>query len=211
MMKIIKPSVEVLNKELTGNEILKKIELCARVCYKSEDLITNESAEKLVERLIKSDHTAMLEHFSISVRVICDRGVSHEIVRHRMASYAQESTRFCNYSKDKFGSELTFIEPCFWAVGNPHGAEWRDAMRHAEEHYFRMLNNGATPQEARSVLPNSTKTEIVMTLNLRSWRNFFKLRLAKDAHPQMKEVANLIFDELSKIPVVFDDFKNINN
>ena len=112
-MKIIKPSVEVLTP-IDENEMMKRIELIARTCYKSEDLITDTSAERLVKRLIDSDHCAMLEHVSISVKVICDRGVSHEIVRHRMASYAQESQRYCNYGKDKFGGEITFIKPCFW-------------------------------------------------------------------------------------------------
>jgi thymidylate synthase (FAD) len=205
-MKIIKPSVQVLT-DLDGKDILRRIEVCSRTCYKSESLITDDSAGKLVAALIKNGHEAMLEHVSISARVICDRGVSHEIVRHRMASYAQESQRYINYSKEKHGGELTFIEPCFWTHDNFAYMAWKNHCAVTEKLYLELLSCGNSPQEARSVLPNSTKTEIVMTLNLRSWRNFFKLRLAKDAHPSMREVANLIFDELSKIPVVFDDLK----
>lgn len=149
----------------------------------------------------------MIEHSMLSVKFIVDRGVSHELVRHRIASFAQESTRYCNYSKDKFGNELTFIKPA-WIDDEAHPAAlaWESAMRFAEDKYFYLLDNGWSPQQARSVLPNSLKTEVVMTANYREWRNFFKLRTAKAAHPQMREVTILLLKELqSKIPVVFDD------
>ena len=208
-MRIIKPSYEILTPISKGGvEELMNIERIARVCYKSEDKITpdGESAKKLIKMLIDREHEAMLEHGSISVLFICDRGVSHEIVRHRLASFAQESTRYCNYSKDKFGKEITFIEPVFWDENDYDYEDWERAVYEAEETYFEMLGRGATPQEARSVLPNSLKTEIVMTANYREWRHFLKLRCDLSAHPQMRELSRPLLKELhSKIPVIFDD------
>ena len=205
-MKIINPSVQ-LEDEIDGQEILKKIENIGRVCYKSEGNITEDSAERFVKSIIARGHESVLEHVSISVRVICDRGVSHEIVRHRIASYSQESTRFCNYSNDKFRNELTFIKPCYWKETDINFIEWKKNMKRIEGEYLWFINNGkATPQEARSILPNSLKTELVMTTNLREWRHFFKLRCDKAAHPQTREIANMILKEFKeKIPVIFDD------
>lgn len=209
-MKIIEADVEILTP-LDGQEILKTIERAARTCYKSEDRITSGSAKKLVKNLIEHEHEAMLEHYTFSVKFTIDRGVSHEIVRHRIASYAQESTRYCNYSKDGFGNEITVIKPCFFTRDNEAEEPglydyWRWACEDAEKAYFRLLEIGATPQEARSVLPNSLKTELVMTANLREWRHFFKLRCAKDAHPQIREVAIKLLNKLKpQIPVIFDD------
>ena len=218
-MKIIEPSIEVLDN-LDGQAILKKLERIGRTCYKSESNITDDSAERFIKNIIKNGHESVLEHVSISVRVICDRGVSHEIVRHRIASYSQESTRYCNYSNDKFGNELTFIKPCFWenkydteecemCVGfkcRNEYEQWLKCMASIEQCYFAMLEHGATPQEARSILPNSLKTELVMTMNLREWRHFFLLRCDKAAHPQMREVAYLILDLLNQnIPIIFED------
>ena len=204
-MKIIEPSVEVLDN-LDGQAILKKIEKIGRVCYKSENNITDDSAERFIQNIIKSGHESVLEHVSISVRVICDRGVTHEIVRHRIAAYSQESTRYCNYSKDKFGNEITVIEPLFFEKGSLEYKIWEDTMKEIEKNYFKLLELGRTPEEARSILPNSLKTELVMTMNLREWRHFFKLRCAKAAHPQAREIANMILEAFkSKIPVIFDD------
>ncbi|MGN9147299.1 FAD-dependent thymidylate synthase [Clostridium sp. HCP1S3_A12] len=205
-MKIINPSVQ-LEDEIDGQKILKKIERIGRVCYKSEGNITEDSAERFVKSIIARGHESVLEHVNISVRVICDRGVTHEIVRHRIASYSQESTRYCNYSNDKFGNELTFIRPIF---SDKCDAGMMDtfevACEEIEKKYFAMVKCGATPQEARSILPNSIKTEIVMTMNLREWRHFFLLRCDKAAHPQTREIANMILKEFKeKIPVIFDD------
>lgn len=315
-MKTIKPYTQIID-EINGQEILKKIEQCGRVCYKSEDKITDDSAEKFVAGLIKRGHEAMLEHASfifevdalfyaealeiinelessgelasflrftnnstpiisgnvrawrsffkglvkvngclpcgskkiiennsalfpeflnvkcldgnnlkplsvydlqtdneklthwdVTVKFVVDRGVSHEIVRHRLASFAQESTRYCNYAKDDFGGEITFIEPFFWNDSSQYNT-WKSSVENAEIDYFHLLNCGATPQEARAVLPNSLKTELVMSANLREWRHFFKLRAANvtgKAHPQMLEVTRPLLDELKTlIPVVFDD------
>lgn len=217
-MKIIKPSYEILTK-IDREDLLKKIEIAGRTCYKSENKITENSASKFVRMLIKNGHEAMIEHNSISVKFICDRGVSHEIVRHRIASFAQESTRYCNYSNDKFGNEITVIEPFFF---NKEGKIsraclglddycsmydiWKNSCEDSEFMYFWLLNNGASPQEARSVLPNSLKTEIVVTMNLREWRHFFRLRCANTAHPQMREIAIPLFEEMkSLLPELFED------
>lgn len=300
-MKIINSQAYVL----VENDPIKKIEKCGRVCYKSEDKITEDSAEKFVANIIKRGHEAVLEHASfifqvsynvyedirdkvifvknrypvkiylrftdsdgyivsgnvrawrdffcfagvppymndfveanpilfsefksdfpfnlrggkwnirqistnelvstyqrlvhedISVKFICDRGVTHEIVRHRVASYCQESTRYCNYSKEGFGSEITVIEPCFWPEGSDLYWSWKNACLISEQCYFSLLKSGATPQEARSVLPNSLKTELIMTAPLMEWCHFFNLRMSPAAHPQMREVASYAYDAMN--------------
>lgn len=204
-MKIISPKVEILTP-ITGDEILKHIELCGRVCYKSEDKITEDSCRKFIENIIKRGHEAVLEHFSITVKFTCDRGVSHEIVRHRLASYCQESTRYCNYSKDGFGKEITVIGPEALNLSPEAYASWVLGCAYAESTYFEMIQAGCSPQQARSVLPNSLKTEVVMTANIREWRHFLKLRCAPAAHPQMREVALMLLSEFqTKIPLLFDN------
>ena len=204
-MKIIRPSYEIIG-EPDGQAMLKNIELCGRVCYKSEDRITADSAAKFISMILKSGHESVLEHEKITVRVICDRGVTHEIVRHRIASYSQESTRYCNYSQDKFGSELTFIRPCYFDDDAEKYALWEKAMAEAEKGYFALIGAGAKPEEARGVLPNAVKTELVMTMDIREWRHFFRLRTAGRAHPQMRELACMILDGFKeKFPVFFDD------
>lgn len=208
-MKIIKAGYEILTAISNGGvEELKHIEKIGRVCYKSEDKITEdgESARRFVQMIISRGHEAMIEHSSLSVKFIVDRGVSHELVRHRIASFAQESTRYCNYSKDKFDNGITFIKPFFFKEDSYKYKEWERVISEAEESYLNLINMGATPQEARSVLPNSTKTEIIITANYREWRNFFKLRTVSAAHPQMREVTVPLLVELKeKLPVIFDD------
>lgn len=204
-MKEIRPYFEILD-DINGAEMLKRLERCGRVCYKSEDKITEGSAEKFIGMILRSGHESVLEHEKITVRFVCDRGVTHEIVRHRIASYSQESTRYCNYCKDKFGNELTFIRPCFWADDSEEYAVWKQTMEEIEKSYFKLISLGAKPEEARSILPNSLKTEIVCTMNLREWRHFFKLRTAERAHPQIREISAALLEELKKrIPVIFDD------
>lgn len=204
-MKLIPPSHEILS-EIDGAQMLKNIELCGRVCYKSEDRITEDSAAKFISMILKSGHESVLEHEKITVRLICDRGVTHEIVRHRIASYSQESTRYCNYSKDKFGGEITFIRPFFWADDDEKFSVWKNTMQEIENAYIKLLEMGAKPEEARSILPNSVKTEIVVTMNIREWRHFFRLRTSAKAHPQMRELAVPLLREFQeKIPLLFDD------
>ena len=205
LMKIINPYYQIITP-LNGEEILKSVESVARVCYKSEDKVTNDSSYRMCTNLIARGHEAMLEHINFSVKFVCDRGVSHELVRHRMASFAQESQRYCNYGKDKFGKEVTFIKPCFYDVGSKEFSIWEHACREAEKYYFELLKIGNRPEEARSVLPNSTKTEIIVTANLREWRHILKLRTAPNAHPQMRELMLPLLQELkTKIPIIFDD------
>lgn len=222
-MNKIKASYEILTPiSEGGTKELQHIEKIGRVCYKSEDYITEdgESARKFVAMLIRNGHEAMIEHSFLSVKFTVDRGVSHELVRHRIASFAQESTRYCNYAKDKFGAECAFIdlEPGIMLDNKMKKmsgeeialvmAEWTSAMEDAERHYMRLLELGATPQIARAVLTNSTKTEITVSANYREWRNFFKLRVPADVHPQMREVTIPLLKELKgMIPVIFDDIE----
>lgn len=195
--------------DVNGQEILNKIERCGRVCYKSEGKIEEGSAEKFVAGIIKRGHEAMIEHASVTVKFVVDRGISHELIRHRLASFAQESTRYCNYSKDDFGSEITFIIPEYLEYKSEGWNIWKESMKQAEDAYFKMLDFGLSPQQARAVLPNSLKTEVVMTANLREWRHFFKLRALGTTgkpHPQMLEVALPLLEDMKNlIPVVFDD------
>lgn len=205
-MKIIKPSFEILTP-IDEASIYKQIERVARTCYKSEDCITEDSAPKMVRGLVKRNHMAMIEHSHVSVKFICDRGVSHEIVRHRIASYAQESTRYCNYNLGKFGGEITVIEPFFFKEGTPEYLAWYMACKTAEDQYLELIKMGRSPQEARSVLPNSLKTEIVVTMNLREWIHFFELRAVGttgDPHPQMKESAFPVLKAFAEaMPTIF--------
>lgn len=220
-MKLIRPSFEIISpQEIDGREILKEIERVSRTCYKSEDRITDDSAEKLVKQLISRGHEAMLEFGpSIAVKFVCDRGVSHELVRHRVASFAQESTRYCNYGKE---DHISFIIP-EWIddeqiekvskLNENHCSEvfkttlqWYTTVSDSESSYKALLNHGWTPQQARSVLPNSLKTEINISANIREWRHILKLRTSSQAHPQMRELMRPLLRELkSRIPLLFDD------
>ncbi len=204
-MKIISPSHKILFME-NGNTILNRIEEAGRTCYKSEEKITPESSAGFVKRIIKSGHHSVIEHISITVRFICDRGVTHELVRHRLAAYSQESTRYANYSKDKFSNEITVIKPVFWGEETEEYSQWLKAMKSAENIYMELISVGARPEQARSVLPNSLKTEVVMTCNLREWIHVLNLRCSKAAHPQIREIMiPLLAEFYEKIPVIFDD------
>jgi len=221
-MKIVNPSAEVLFTE-TGDEMMKRIEAAGRTAYKSEDKITDQSAEAFVRTIITRGHMSVLEHVSVSARVVCDRGVTHEIVRHRIASYTQESTRYCNYAGDKYGSEITVVLPeflreaysmvqtgCFVDEGNsPKLGQfliWQRAMENVESAYMELLELKASPQEARSVLPNSLKTEIVMTMNLREWLHFFNLRTSPKAHPDMQVVAKMLLVQFNlALPCIYGE------
>ena len=206
-MKIIGPSVELID-DFDAAAVMKKIERAGRVCYKSEGNIKDDSAEKFIRGIIKRGHESVIEHATVSFKIICDRGVTHELVRHRLASYSQESSRFCDYSAGKFGGELTFIKPCFWSEDDENFKLWKATMALLEKNYLALRAGGARPEEARSILPNSLKTEIFVTMNLRELRHFLKLRTAKAAHPQMREVALKIYQILvEKLPAVFDDIQ----
>lgn len=209
-MRIIDPSFTWLGDAPDGDQMLANIAAAGRVCYQSE---SKSDDATFVRKRIRQGHESILEHEKISVRIICDRGVSHELVRHRIASYSQESTRYCNYSKGKFGSELTFIRP-YWDDRSISAemirlrACWQEACLNAEWSYKKMIDAGCTPEAARAVLPNCLKTEVVMTANLREWRHFFKLRCAPAAHPDMRIIANMLLTVFKDVvPVVFDDIE----
>lgn len=182
-VEIVEPTFEILEPN-NFDEINKLIELAGRTCYKSEARIGPGTAAKMVTILVKRKHHSVLEHQSITVRFVIDRGVSHELVRHRLASFSQESTRYCNYQK----KGLQFVHPCFWEEGDPKLDRWRDHMEEVDALYNELINLGAKPEEARSVLPNSLKTELVMTANIREWRHVLTVRTHRTAHPQMREV-----------------------
>ncbi len=206
-MRIVDAGFEIMALP-DPESVLAHIEAAGRTCYKSEDKMTPESARKFVRMILASGHESVIEHAGATVRFVTDRGVTHELVRHRLASYSQESTRYANYAKDKFGSEITVIRPLFWAQSDPAYAQWKQAMQDAERAYLALIEGGAKAQEARSVLPNSLKTEIVMTANLREWRHVFRLRCAGPAHPQIREIMLPLLDEFSRrIPAVFDDLR----
>jgi len=194
-----------------GEQILRRIELAGRTCYQSEDMNPEGNpykTQEFVSKIINRGHESVLEHEKVTVRIVCDRGVSHELVRHRLASYSQESTRYCNYDKAKFGNAISVIDITAHMVGTAPLTEWCEAMHDAERHYFKLLELGCKPEIARSVLPNSLKTEIVVTANIREWRHIFKLRTAKAAHPQMREIMVPLLAEFQRnIPVVFADIK----
>jgi thymidylate synthase (FAD) len=204
-MNIIDPAFHVMAAP-DGDEALKIVEAAGRTCYKSESKITSTSAQNFVGRIIDSGHLSVIEHASATVRFITDRGVTHELVRHRIAAYSQESTRYANYSKDKFGREITVIRPPFWAEDSEAYDIWKTAMQAAETAYLALTDAGAKAQEARSVLPNSLKTEIVMTANLREWRHVFALRCDSPAHPQIRQIMLPLLDDFAqRLPVVFGD------
>jgi thymidylate synthase (FAD) len=214
-MEIVKQSWEWIQKPINP---LQLIELAGRTCYKSESKITPESAAKFVKRITESGHHSVIEHVNASVRFITDRGVTHELVRHRLVAYSQESTRYCNYGSE----DIKFVLPV-WMNENFIGKHncplpyskldyeraesvWLDSMIHSEIYYKELLKRGWRPEEARSVLPNSLKTEIVMTCNVREWRHVFNLRTSKAAHPQIRELMlDCLVGFKKEIPVIFDD------
>ncbi len=211
-MILVKPSHEILTY---SKDALELIELAGRTCYKSEDKITENSAKKFVDMITRRGHHSVIEHATATVKIICDRGVTHEIVRHRLCSFSQESTRYCNYK-----GGVTYVLP-FWCLDLGEGeykdnpgnlsvvsSTWLNAMLNSEIYYQSLIKYGWSPQQARSVLPNSTKTEIVITANVREWRHIFTLRCHKASHPQMNEVMRPLHQEMKNlIPVIFDDIK----
>lgn len=205
-MKIVQQSHEwitPLNRDVT----LKRIEQIARTCYQSDGAIKPGSDAKMVAMLCKNHHYAMIEHISLSCKFITDRGVANEIVRHRIGSYAQESTRYCNYNKDKFDNQITVIDHGY--TGDLHAC-WLEAVDDAETSYQIMIAKGATPEQARDVLPLCLKTEIVCTWNLREWHEVLRLRTAKDAHPAIRALMIPVLHELQEVyPEIFNDIEVI--
>lgn len=205
-MKIIEPKVEIISA-IDGDKMLKQIELAARNCYKSEDKITEDcsSAKKIITMLMSKHHDAMLEFADIIVRLTCDIGVYKDLTRHRHCSFAIESTRYCNYSKEKFGNEITFIKPCNMEDNELYVC-WEQAMRNIENYYNLMSKLGAKPDQLRMLLPHSTAASVVMKANIREWRHILRLRTSPAAHPSVQQIMKMVLAEFKKnIPILFDD------
>lgn len=210
-MRIVQPSFEIIDAP-EYEVMLRKIDKAARVCYKSATkyLSNREINPGLIKRCVELKHMSTIEHASITVKIICDRGISHELVRHRLASFSQESTRYANYrDEDKFGGEISVIRP--EEIMDPKGSEiWEKAMEYCELAYLRLIDLSYRPQIARSVLPNALKTELYVTANLREWRHIFKLRCAKGAHPQMRRLMQSILTAfIMDYPVFFEDLDDL--
>lgn len=207
MVKIVEPSVEIIT-ELNGDKILKTIERAARTCYKTEDNISEdtESAKKMISKLIEMGHTAMIEFADVHVILTADTGVLKDLTRHRHCSFAVESTRYCNYSKGKFGNEITVIKPCNIEEGTKEYDLWLDCMNNIETTYNQMAELGCKSDQLRMLLPHSLKCNINLKANVREWRHIFSLRCAKAAHPSVQEIMKMVLVEFHKqIPILFDD------
>jgi len=193
-----------------GLEALRFLENCGRVCSKTEDRITPDSASNFIENIIKRGHESVIEHLSATAYFICSRSISHEIVRHRLASYSQESTRYCNYCSSRLDFTLTFVRPPELQIDTDEYEIWYKSVEESAYTYFTLIENGVNHQVAREVLPFSLKTELIMTANLREWRHFLRLRMAKDAHSAIRLLAKSLYFQLSsRIPIVFDDLKEL--
>lgn len=206
-MNIIEPRV-ALKTSIDGPETMRFLERCARTAYKSGHMAKDGSDVRLLSSLLERNppHESVLEHAGMTVSIVTCRGVTHELVRHRLASYTQESTRYCNYSGKRFERSITVIRPYWTSPGDVGYEGWRSAMEEAESTYFWLLECGWLPEQARGVLPHDLASEIVMTANLREWRHILKLRCAPDAHPQMRQVMGPIGQYLQGVlPVVFVD------
>lgn len=207
MVKIVEPSVEIIT-DIDGKRILKNIERAARTCYKTEGNITEDttSAEKMINKLIEMGHTAMIEFADIHVILRCDVGVYKDLSRHRLCSFAIESTRYCNYSKDKFGNEISFIKPVNIKDNTDEYDIWYYTMSKIEESYNEMARLGCTPDQMRMLLPHSTAAYVNLKTNVREWRHIFGLRCAKAAHPSVRQIMLMTLNEFHKrVPVLFDD------
>ena len=206
-MKLIDPYIEIMSP-IDGQAIMKLLELAGRTCYKSEDLIKTDSCDRFVGAILSKHHESVIEHASITVKFIGSRAMSHQLVRHRIASYSQESQRYCNYTRDKFGGDIIFIKPRKYDGWSTDTQEvFDDALSVAESNYNYLVQDcKLQPQDARDVLPNACKTEVVVTMNLRSWRHFFKMRTDKHAQDEIRYLANLVLTEFKKeLPVIFGD------
>ena len=188
-MNIVKRNVELVSKQ-SYEEMIKENELAIRNCYKSEDKITDDSAERMVRMMIKSGHGAAIEFANVTFHIVCDRACSHQLVRHRMASYMQTSQRYVNYSKYKFNHSVPFIIPC----NLKNYDKWETFCSDAEETYFDMIENGDKAEVARSVLPNCVATSIYVRMNMRELRNFLSLRLSNHAQADIRDIANQMYN-----------------
>ena len=205
-MVIVEPKICV--ETYDSRKIMKNLERACRTCYRSEELVTPGSAEKLLKNCINRGHESILEHEKISIRMTCDIGVYKDLTRHRFASFSIESTRYCNYSKDKFGNEIKFIQPCNIDEDSDLYAFWQHTMERIEMNYIHMANNGATPDQMRMILPHSTAAEVTMTANIREWKHILDLRTKKMTHPAVQQVMIPLLLKLQEdMPAIFGDIE----
>lgn len=205
MVKIVKSSFEILTP-IDTDFVLRHIERCGRTCYQSFDKADESSHQRFLAHIVERHHESVLEHFSVSVKFVMDRAIANELVRHRLASFSQESTRYCCYSKDKFGSEISVIKPVELEENSPAYQTWLSTMQMIEKAYLQMIEQGAKAQTARAVLPCCLKTEIVVTANLREWRHIFKMRCSEAAHPDIRTLMCELRQAFQKhIPIIFDE------
>ena len=209
-MKIIEPLIEV--EKFDGIKIMKNIERACRTCYRSEGLITEDSYKKLLKNCINRGHESVLEHEKITIRMICDIGVYKDLTRHRFGSFSIESTRYCNYGKDKFENEIKFIKPCNIDGSSELYSNWISAMDFIEKEYIAMSKNGATPDQMRMILPHSTAAEVTMTANIREWRHILDLRTKQMTHPAIRQLLiPLLLYFKQEMPELFDKIEYDTN
>ncbi len=204
-MKVVDPSFEILQAP-PMEAAYTVIDTAGRVCYRSEPKHGQEA--RFIKKIVCAGHESVIEHISVTAKIVCDRGVSHELVRHRLASYSQESTRYANYAKARFGRQITVVRPPFWKKTDPKYTAWHWAMGACENQYLELLDRGAKPEEARGVLPNSLATTVVVSANIREWRHIFRLRLSSRAHPQIRQVMLMGLEQMEQLyPALFDDIR----
>lgn len=205
-MRIVEPVVEI--EKVDYNKIMKNLERACRTCYRSEDKITEESYKTLLKNCINRGHESILEHEKITIRMVCDIGVYKDLTRHRHASFSIESTRYCNYGKDKFDNQIKFIAPVNIEKGTKLYQEWQTSCEEIEKHYIKMVELSATPDQMRMILPHSTAAVVTMTANIREWKHIFSLRCTKHAHPAVEQVMiPLLLHFRENMPEIFGNIE----
>ncbi len=205
-MKLVDPVLYVENYD--GKKIMHRIERACRTCYRSENLITEESYKTLLKNCLNRGHESILEHEKISIRMICDIGVYKDLTRHRFASFSIESTRYCNYGKDKYDNQIKFIKPAHIEEGTQIYDLWKKSLEQIEENYVKMSEIGAKPDQLRMILPHSTAAEVNMTCNIREWRHVLSLRCAKMTHPTIRQLLiPLLLKFKQDMPELFENIE----
>lgn len=205
-MKIIEPTMQV--EKVDYKQIMKNLERACRTCYRSEGKITEESYKTLLKNCINRGHESILEHEKVTIRMVCDIGVYKDLTRHRIASFSIESTRYCNYGKDKFDNEIKFIKPVNMEEGTELYNRWYSTCKTIEENYIEMSKLEATPDQLRMLLPHSTAAEVTMTANIREWKHIFSLRCTKHTHPAVEQLMiPLLLKFKKEMPEIFDNIE----
>ena len=208
-MKIVEPKIEI--EKVDYKKVMKNLERACRTCYRSEDKISDESYKTLLKNCINRGHESILEHEKITIRMICDIGVYKDLTRHRHASFSIESTRYCNYGKDKFDNEIKFIKPVNIEENTEIYKEWKESCEEIEKRYIKMVELGATPDQMRMILPHSTAALVTMTANIREWKHIFNLRCTRHAHPAVEQVMiPLLLHLKENMPEIFDNVEYDN-